>query len=343
MTAPPAAEARRRPLKRRVLKHVRKLVGERGVVESSSRNVRNAVKFRMGKPIQRTDLFAWRPGPGNRFGVYAFGGCDLGSVIGAGTALGRRHGGAICIGAFANAPATRSDIILQTLDPPATDLTSAVIERLQLPDGYFEPRLFTPDFNVPGQLGVGRFPKSIIAMSVSSDISRIAYRHREHGFLVDPGGWWLSSSLDEVLSDLSMAKWFASEFKKVGRLTVEESMDNLERIVTEVRNRHGAFVVMLNVLTVDPGRVAFDYSKSSAPNRARRRSYNLALTDLARKLDFPILDVDRITKQHGISGQADFVHYTPQQKKWISREFAELVIESGALEGRPTPQIAAVR
>ena len=166
-----------------------------------------------------------------------------------------------------------------------------------------------------------------------------------------PSRQWVDGSVSADLPAKRLARLygvnhfitsFASEFKKVGRLSVDESMANHQRIITEIRNHHGAFVVMLNVLTVDPGRAALDYSKSSAPNRVRRRSFNLALTDLARRLDFPILDVDRITKQHGISGQADYVHYTPQQKKWISREFAELVVDSGVLGAhRPRQRTAA--
>jgi hypothetical protein len=46
-------------------------------------------------------------------------------------------------------------------------------------------------------------------------------------------------------------------------------------------------------------------------------------------MDLPLLDVDRLTKQMGISGQADFVHYTPQQKRLIGNEFATLLIDAG--------------
>lgn len=334
--------AKARPLRRKVLKRARSIVGERGTVETTVRNIRNAVRFQIGKPVQRTDLFAWKNGRGPRFGVYTFGGCDVAAVLGAGPALARRLGGTVCLGSFANAPATRSDVILQTLDPPPDQLTADVAQRLDLPDGYFSPRVFAPDFEVPNLLGAGRFPTKVVVLSLSSDISRTLYRHREHGYLVDPGGWWLASEMKDVLDDLSAAKWFASQFRKAGRLKVEDSMANFAKIITEIRHRTGAFVVVMNVLNVDPGRVALDYQRSSSPNRARRREFCLAITDLARELDFPVLDVDRIAKHHGISGQVDFVHYTPPQKQLISQEFARLLVDAGVVGGERRRQRAGV-
>ena len=37
---------------------------------------------------------------------------------------------------------------------------------------------------------------------------RTGYRHKEHGFVVDPGGDWLNQSLDAVLNDLASVPVF---------------------------------------------------------------------------------------------------------------------------------------
>lgn len=315
-------------MKRKALKVVRRFDGETRTVEKTARSMRNAAKFRAGLPVRRRDVYAVRRGSASKFGVYGFGGCDILSIVGAGPDLADRVDGSFCIGSFGKADHTRSDLLLQTLNPPSISLTREVSDRLGLIDTYFTPALFEPAFQIPNQVGLGNFPKNVVVLSTSADSSRTLYRHREHGFLVDPGGWWLTTDMGDVLNDLSAVKWFASNFVKARRIEVEESMENFGQIITELRERTGAFVVLMNVLTVDPGSSSLDYKHANSPNRVRRREFGLAATELAASMDLPLLDVDRMTKEMGISGQADFVHYTPEQNALISREFARLLIEA---------------
>jgi len=318
-------------MKRKALKVVRRLDGETRTVEKTARSMRNAAKFRAGLPVRRRDMYAVRKGSSERFGVYGFGGCDILSIVGAGPELADHVDGSFCLGSFGKADHTRSDLLLQTLNPPDRSLTHEVSERLGLIDTYFTPTLFEPTFSIPSQVAVGSFPKKVVVLSTSADSSRTLYRHREHGFLVDPGGWWLTTDMGDVLNDLSAVKWFASNYVKARRIEVAESMDNFARIITELRDRTGAFVVMMNVLTVDPGSSSLDYKHANSPNRVRRREFGLAATQLAASMDFPLLDVDRMTKEMGISGQADFVHYTPEQNALIAREFSNLLIDAGVV------------
>lgn len=321
---------------------IRRVTGQGSVLEIQARNLRNLAKLKTGKPIRRRDLYAMG-GKGEPFGIYAWGGCDVRSVVWAGPRLSAERGGPLCIGAFAHATAVRSDFILQTLDPPPPDQTEEVSKRLGLDRRYFDPILFEPDFAVPDQSGLGRFPKDVVVLSVSTDVGRTLYRDRENGFLVDPGGWWLSVDMKEALGDLTNAKWFASNFRKAGRITVEESMANFERIINEIRTRTGAFVVMMNVLTVDPGATGLDYMHANSPNRIRRREFVLALAELAARLDFPIIDVDRLAKQAGTAGQADFVHYTPDQKQLIAGEFTGILRDEGILHRSSTQPVPITR
>jgi hypothetical protein len=317
-------------LKRRALKQVRKTFGEHSALERESRSLRNVVRFWAGRPVERRDLYAIRQGR-ERFGIFGIGGCDVTTTVGAGSILSRAYEGTLCVGSFTKADHVRSDLLVQTLDPPDPDTTREVADKLGLIDTYFSPVLFEPTFRIPDQRGLGEFPKNVVVLSVSADTARTVYRHREHGFLVDPGGWWLTTDMATVLNDLSAAKWFGKTFAKVRRISVEDSMANFERIIAEVRERTGAFVVLMNVLTVDPGSSSLDYMHANSPHRVRRREFYLAAAELAAKTNVPLLDVDRLTKEMGISRQADFVHYTPEQKKRISEELARLLIREGVL------------
>jgi len=326
------SDRRPKSIKRRTLNATRKYLGRGSGVEHGVRSARNAVKFRLGRDVSRRDFYAFRNDGDGRFGIYGIGGCDVLTIIKAGPRIKQLTPGAGCVAAIGKAAQTRSDLLLQTLNPPSPDLTADVAERLSLDPKYFTPRLFTPDFSVPEQAGIGRFPKDVVVLSLSADVSRTLYRHREHGYLVDPGGWWLTTDMETVLQDLSAVKWFTSTFKKAGRIGIEQSMANFERLVTLVRERTGAFVVVMNVLTVDPGIAAMDYKMSNSPNRVRRREFGIAITDLARRLDFPVLDIDRLAKTEGISGQADFVHYTLDQKRTMAGEFVAILEEHGVVK-----------
>lgn len=331
MSEPPASSKDGRPrppLKRQALAVLRKGNPTLRKLESSARSLRNGARYAVSMPVERVDFFA-RSGGRGRFGVYGMGGCDVRTIVGAGPMIANKSGRSVCVGSFGAAPETRSDLLVQTLEPPPSDMTAEVTERLGLSEDYFKPRLFEQDFGVPAQVGLGRWPKDVVVLSVSSDVGRTVYRHKQHGFLVDPGGWWLSADMNDVLGDLEIVKWFASTFAKTSRIDVEESMNNFRRIVTEVRQRTGAYVVFLNVLTVDPGKVALDYKHANSPNRVRRRQFHEAVAQLGSDMDFPVVNVDRITKQLGISGQADFVHYTKPQKRAISAEFVTLLREAG--------------
>lgn len=325
------------------VKILRKVAGRHSMVEQQARSLRNMIRFKAGRPIVRRDFYVAPGKVGPPLGIMAMGGCDTRAVVGAGPILKKTHPGTVCVTSLGSAQDTRSDFMLQTLAPPTEEMTAEVTARLDLAPGYFQPRLFGSHFELARQAGVGPFPVSAVVLSISTDTARTLYRHREHGFLVDPGGWWLAGDVGNVLADKSVLRWFATTFQKAGRISIEESMANFERIIGEIRLRSGAYVAMMNVLSVDPGRGALDYKFSNNPHRHRRREFNIALAELGRRLDFPILDVDRITKQVGIAGQADFVHYAPEQTAAIADEFAAMLRDAGVVStGAKSPDAARV-
>ena len=306
---------------------LRRVVGKDSSVEQRLRTLRNRALFARKGVVTSIDTYVGKGRGDGRIGIYGFGGCDVWTIAAAGRRLARNVPQTVAINAFGRARFTRSDLILQTLDGVDRNAVSEVVHRLQLEPAMFQPVLFEPEFVVPDARYLGSFPKSVVVMSISSDLVRTLYRHREHGFLVDPGGFWLASGIESALQDLEQVTWFSKNFRKVGRISLDDSMANFRRLIPLVRQRTGAEVVVFNSLTVDPGRYAIDYDHSHSPHRVRRREFASALVDLARELDFSIIDVDRSIKGVGTNGMHDFVKFGAVQQKAVAETFARVLKE----------------
>jgi hypothetical protein len=169
------------------------------------------------------------------------------------------------------------------------------------------------------------FPKSVVVLSIGPDFARTLYRHREHGFLIDPGGWWLNQSMAGVLKDMSSVMWFNKTFAKVGRITVEESMANFTRIIELIRERTGAYVMVFNLLGVEPGDLTHNFQHVKNSNMMRRRAFNLALYDLSQQLDFSVVDIDRLLKRNGVEEQVDFAHWPLERFGPVAQEMFRIM------------------
>ena len=263
-----------------------------------------------------------------RVGIVLRGGCDLPSAFTAAPLIAENVYGTVCLfkqGTGGELGAHRTDQMIQTLTGVTAD-TTEVRERLNLEEHYFGARLFEePDFEVDGHPKYGRFPKSVVVLSVGSDLVRVAYRHKTEGYLVDPGGFWLNNLNDNVLPDPEVARWFRQNFESVGRIDVADFQANLERIISEIRSRVDAHVVVYNSLVVDPGSRHHNYQLLASAHPLRRREFSLALTDLSAKLDFHIVDVDRILKIGGVQEQVDFAHFPVSRTAPIGAEFYRIL------------------
>jgi hypothetical protein len=312
---------------------LRGLTGRNSTVEQSARHTVNRIRWAFGDQFRRRDVHAFRSGDGGarRFGIYAFGSCDLWAVVRVGRPLRRELSGTGCALKVGNAAGARSDVLLQSLDAQTATEARGILARFDLSPDYFRPRLFEPTFEVPGHRHLGPFPKDVVVLSIAADLARVAYRHRESGLLVDPGGWWLDQSLDAVRARLGDTRWFARNFVKVGRLGVGEFQQNLRRLILEVQVRTGAHVLVLNSLAIEPGRPTPDYRLVASPHDLRRREFNVALAELSRETDFAIIDVDRVLKRVGTAAQADFIHYTPRQAEEIAQEIVRVLRKRGVL------------
>jgi hypothetical protein len=180
--------------------------------------------------------------------------------------------------------------------------------------------LFTKTFTVPKADGPLSFDKNVVVISLAADVIRTIYRHREHGILVDPGGFWLNRSLELVLKDLSALSWFRDHFQSIGTMDLANFVANFAAIIRRLKDHLGAHVLVFNTLTVDPGGLIHNYQFVKNSHAKRRREFNLALVELSRQLDFSIVDVDRAVKRAGIRTQLDFGHAPPAVEPFIAQE-----------------------
>jgi len=320
--------------RKRIVRTLRRVAGEGSDVERVMRDARDRARYAAKGSIRRTTVSVFR-GDESRFGVYGYGGCDVWAIAESASLLRTHLGSTGAAYAAGRAGFTRTDLILQAWDGVNPDHVAEVSQRLNLDPRMYRPVLFEPEFTIPRAEWLGSFPKDVVVLTISTDLARTLYRHREHGFLVDPGGFWLAGDIGAALGNLDAVKWFSRNFEKAGRISLEQSMANLSRIVGLVRAEIGAEVVVFNALTVDPGRQVLNYKLSHSPHRTRRREFALALIDIARELDFSIVDVDRTVKGVGVSGLGDFVKFMPMHKRAVADEFVRVLYERGVFDSVP--------
>ena len=251
------------------------------------------------------------PAPEPRRGIYLRGACDLPTLLSLGSLLRREANGTVALVDAAGAiAATRADLLLQTLDELPAQATKEVIDQLSLRRDYFEPTLFSPTFEIPGFRSLGTFPKTVVVLSTAPNVRRTVYRHREHGFLVDPGGWWLNQDLNVVIRDSDRLAWFRDHFERVGGLSVDEFVELFRTLIQRLKEKaHPRHILVFNVLTVEPGDRIHNYQLRRNPEVMRRREFCLALVELSRELGFHIVDIDRVLKREGVDRQVDFAHF----------------------------------
>jgi hypothetical protein len=278
--------------------------------------------------IDRPNVLVFGSGErgGPRTGIYAEGGCDTSMVFTLKSFIEPVLRGTCCIVRRGNLTASRSDLLLQTLERLPTRLVEEVNEKLEL-RRYFETDLFDADILVPTGAGRVRFPKHVVLLSIGADLYRVLYRHNDQPLLVDPGGAWIGRPMHRMLGRPDVARWFREHFHSIGRLTVEEFANNYTRLIKTIKSQTKAKVVVFNFLAPDPEERVHSYQFLKDPMPVRKREFNLALTELSRKLDFAIVDLDRVFQREGILGVGDVAHPHPRYFPAIGQEIFRVLQE----------------
>lgn len=303
--------------------------GRESKVEKLARSVGARATYLARKEYSSRSATIFRNGSSDRrVGIYMLGSCDLPATFVAKPFIREHLDGVCCIIRDGEVADSRSDFLLQVLDDPYPDeLIQPVLRRMSLPPNTFDPKLFRPTFTVPNLEGLGEFPKSCVVLSVNGDATRTLYRHKEHGYMLDPGGWWLRQPMDQVLSNLDKINWLKREFDKVPRLTVDEFHKSFGRIVAEVKQRTGAEVMVYTAQSLEPGSREHNFAHVRNPQHLRRREMNIALAELSRELDFALVDVDHILKGEGVKDMVDFAHFPLDRMEPIAKEVTRILLE----------------
>jgi hypothetical protein len=261
-------------------------------------------------------------------GIYLFGGCDLPALFSLAPLVGPEVRRRVIIHQPGDRlPMCRADVLRQTLDDRPARQTVATIENLRLTPGYFAPSLFEPTFRTKLR-GLGSVPRSVVVLSGGANVVRSAYRHKEHGFLIDPGTVWLRNK-DRL--DPAVRTWFTSRFERVGLISVEQFAEDLTFVVGQLRERIGAEVIVFNTLTVEPGVREHNYQLRRNPEGVRRLEFYLAMHELAATAGYHLIDVDTALKRHGVRDQVDFAHFPLHAYEPIAVEAARVLRETGLL------------
>ena len=279
--------------------------------------------------------------PDPAVGIFMKGGCDLMSIFVATPLMRKRLSGSCAL--FAQGIGisdARPDVLLQSrlelpeeilkdvLAPPGHNGEEEREDRsVSLSLDYFRPVLFEPTFTVPGWEKFGAFPKNLVALSIGPSVVRSVYRHRTHGYLVDPGGFWLNESMDRFLNNPDTARWFRDTFEPAGKMSLDQFNETFREVVRLVKQETGAPLLVLNTLVVDPSNPTHNYRFTSNNQVLRRRQFDLALRDMSRELDFYILDVDKALKLTNVSKQIDFAHFPVEYMKPIALEAYRILQE----------------
>jgi hypothetical protein len=312
----------------------RKIAGNETFLERLLKKQYRALRSRIERKVVGPNFVYFWAGSkrSRRIGIYARGSCDLLSLFSCQPLIQKELDGSCCLLFEGAVWDSSTALTLQALQALPLEIVDPVIEKLKLPNNYFSAgQLFKKTLAVQSLDGEEEFRKDVIVMSSGSDLIRTLYRHKEHGFLVDPGGWWFNQGMTKVLGDSSAATWFRKHFESVGRISADGFAANLAKIIAVLRERTDAHILVYNVLTIEPGSQVHDYRLIKNSFAKRAREFNLSLIELSRQLDFAIIDVDRALKRDGVSSQVDYAHFPPALYPAVAKEVFRVIKELGVL------------
>lgn len=266
-------------------------------------------------------------------GLFLYGGCDLPTVFEAAAHVAPRlHRRLAVFEAPVSLDTAQARMLRQLIDGVPPEHVAETCDVLGVDPGVFGDRIFRPTFHVGGGDHGGTFQKTMTFLSLGAEAIRPLYRHKEHGFVVDPGGLWLDGQISDALGAKETRAWFKANFQKLGRLDLAEFTDLYRTVITAIRERTGSQVAVFNTLTVEPGDHAHNYQLRRLPEAARRRELHVLVAELSAEMDFPIIDVDRALKRTRVERQLDFAHFPTDQYPVIAVEIEQMLEDFGYLD-----------
>jgi len=166
----------------------------------------------------------------------------------------------------------------------------------------------------------------VVVLSILSDVGNALLRHRTEGYS------FCATTSDKWSDD--DRRWVKERFALGARLTPEESMTNLARVVETIRARSKATILVYNMSSVVPGEQLESPLGLDDALSTRIRAYNLELVRFARDHAVLVVDVDSVVARAGADRlKLDTIHYLRDGYELIAREALRVLESAGLLDG----------
>jgi lysophospholipase L1-like esterase len=139
-------------------------------------------------------------------------------------------------------------------------------------------------------------------------------------------------------------RWLKTDFESLPLMDLAESFANLERIVTRIRARTDAPILIYNLSPIVPGQIVHCLQGLGETFATRIRRFNLALADLSEREGISIIDVDEILARAGADRlKVDAMHLKPEAYRLIAEEVVRVLEDVGVLEEPEASSVARGR
>ncbi|MDE8349755.1 MAG: SGNH/GDSL hydrolase family protein [Acidocella sp.] len=163
-----------------------------------------------------------------------------------------------------------------------------------------------------------------IILTVQPDMATRLLRHRASGQLFYPYEMAALAPEDRV--------WLAAHYEPDELLTVEQSVANFETIITRVRERNDAPILIYNVSAAIPGETVHCLQGLGETFTTRARRFTLGLAELSEKTGISVIDVDSLLARSGVDRvKLNALHVTPEGYELVAREVVRVLDDLGLI------------
>ena len=161
-----------------------------------------------------------------------------------------------------------------------------------------------------------------VILSVMSDIMALVLQERTEGYRL-----YVGSTDDWSAEDKA---WLRRSFALLPVLEVEESMDNLAKIIERRRRKFDAPILIYNVSSSLPGDRIHCYEGLEETLSTRIKRFNLGLVELSEATGVSIVDVDRVLARHGGDRlKIDALHLNAEGCRLVAEEVVTILADLG--------------
>jgi hypothetical protein len=168
-------------------------------------------------------------------------------------------------------------------------------------------------------------PADVVVLSFQSATTNALVRHRRDGWMLLP------DDLDSW--NPASRSYLDRECENAGLAPLELTLNRLEGLVCAIEERLGAHVLVYNLSPVVPGERIHSWLGAGDSLGLRVRRFNLALAELSARLDFAVVDVDRVTACAGAERvKVDLLHLTAEGWRLVAEEVVRILEERGCFD-----------